>query len=343
MTIFNKQELLAKFNLVKSSIAKNSPMHTLNMLRINVDGDKFDLTGGNGELQVTVKGECTGKESFCECVPPSTFGVMISSAKGDIDVNVKDGKLNTLSGRSKFNIPCTDGQLYPMIKLDGEINNTKIKLIIQNIYKAAPQKDIRTMLNGVCLHAINKTLNAVATDSTMLLVQSVESDSDDFQIIIPNLSADFLANIDTDGFVVSSGSLKAVSHDNNLELITRLIDAKYLDWPRLLTDYPESFTVNKSDLLEAISTINKIENAKFAALKSDKGVLSVSTQDGNGGLVNTDIDFEGDNIDTQYDHRKLIQCLLSADVESIKLSFNKQGWMQSTNNGCRFFIAPMRK
>ena len=102
-------------------------MHTLNMLRINVEGNKFDLTGGNGELQVTVKGGCTGKESFCECVPASTFGVMISSAKGDIDVNVKDGKLNTLSGRSKFNIPCTDGQLYPMIKLDGEINKINIK------------------------------------------------------------------------------------------------------------------------------------------------------------------------------------------------------------------------
>ena len=62
MTIFNKQELLAKFNLVKSSIAKNSTINALNNLLLRVEPNEFWLTGGNGEIQVTAKG------SFeCDC------------------------------------------------------------------------------------------------------------------------------------------------------------------------------------------------------------------------------------------------------------------------------------
>lgn len=341
MTKFNKSELLKKFNLVKSGASKNSPLQILKMLKIKVDDNKFTLTTGNGEMQLSASGECGGG-SFDECVSLQTFGVMLSAAKNDIEIKIKDGKLNTLSGKSKFAIPCTDGSLYPTLKLDGDINNGNIRTIIDGVHNAAPKVNFRHNLVGVCLDVSNWVMSAIATDGHVLFINQQETDMNDFQIIIPLQAAEYLSNTDTDGYLVSNKSLKAVSLSDNLEIITRLIDAKYVDFKRIIADYEFKLSVNIAELLGSVSIISKIENASSAHLKSIDGSLIVSTKDGNGMAVSSEIVHSGDNIDFMYDPNNLLKCLsfMGNDIDS--LSFNGSGWMQSGNESKKFFIAPMR-
>ena len=56
---------------------------------------------------------------------------MLSAAKEDINIVVADGKLQTVSGRSKFNIPVLPGDMYPLLSIDGEINNINLRYIIE--------------------------------------------------------------------------------------------------------------------------------------------------------------------------------------------------------------------
>jgi len=342
MTTFNKQELASKFALVKNAIAKNSTMNHLKMLNINVSGNKFKLTGGNGEMQVTASGECIGDDAFNECVMPNTFSVMLGAAKNDINMTMKDSILSTVSGKSKFNIPSIDGEMYPLIKLDGDINQFNLKELIGSVYKAAPTKDTRNMLIGVCVQVTDNVISAVATDGSVLMINQHEIDMDDFQIIIPSGAAEYLGNNDADGFVVSGSSLKAVSAQNNLEVITRLVDAKYVQWERVVVDYSNKFTVNRADLIEAVRTINKIENASHVNLKSSGESMIISTKDGNGTSVVSEIDFSGDEVNVSFNPSKLMSCLQSVDCDEIEISFNSDGWIQSKNNNHKFFLASMR-
>lgn len=340
MTIFNKQELLTKFNLVKSSIAKNSTINALNNLRIYVKENSFELTGGNGELQVTSKGECIGTDSFSVCVSPSTFGVMLSAAKDDIFISIIDGKIQTSSARSKFNIPTIPGDMYPLLNIDGEINNVNLRYVVNDVYKAAPKIDVRTMMLGTCIdYDGTGMLNAVATDGTIMITSATASDLnvDKFSIIIPNQSSSFFANIDIDGFIISGNSIKAVSKQNNVEIISRLIDARYPDWRRILSDYSDKFEVNKEELKNAVSIINKSDK-QSTTLKSNDDLMSVSC-DG----ISTDIDFSGNEFNQSYDSGKLLTCIESIDSDKMEFSFDNRGWLQSQHNGVRFFIAPMRK
>lgn len=337
MTIFNKQELLIKFNLVKSSISRNSTITALNNLLIKVNGNKFELTGGNGELQVTAKGDCSGSESFSACVSPATFGVMLSAAKEDVQIALKDGKLQTISARSKFNIPTLIGDMYPIISIDGEVNNINLRYIINDVYKAAPKTDVRTMMMGTCIDYSDGMITAIATDGTIMIISSTKShiDGDIFSIIIPNQSAAFFANIDIDGFVVSEKSIKAISKENNVEIISRLIDSRYANWRRIVAYYNDKFEVNKEELKNAVSIISKSDK-QSATLKSNENSMSVYCEG-----INTDIDFSGDEFHKSYDANKLLTCIDAIDSDKMELSFDSKGMLQSQHNGVRFFIAPM--
>lgn len=339
MTTFNKQELLTKFNLVKSSIAKNSTINALNNLLIKVGNDGFELTGANGELQVTSKGKCAGNESFSVCISPSTFGVMLSAAKEDINIVVADGKLQTVSGRSKFNIPVLPGDMYPLLSIDGEINNINLRYIINDVYKAAPKIDVRTMMMGTCIDYDGEKLSAVATDGTIMIISSVNADieSEKFSIIIPNQSSSFFATTDIDGFFVSGNSIKALSKENNVEIISKLIDARYPDWRRIVSDYSDKFEVSKEELKNAVSIINKSDK-QSATLQSNEDIMNVYCEG-----ISTDIDFNGSKFNHAYDSGKLLTCIESIDSDKMEFSFDNRGWLQSQHNGVRFFIAPMRK
>ena len=339
MTIFNKQELLAKFNLVKSSIAKNSTINALNNLLLRVEPNEFWLTGGNGEIQVTAKGSLNGNESFSCCVSPAIFGVMLSAAKEDIQISLKDGKLQTTSARSKFNIPTIPSDMYPLLNIDGEVNNINLRNIIYDVYKAAPKIDVRTMMMGTCIDYDGKKLSAVATDGTIMIISSVNADieSEKFSIIIPNQSSSFFATIDIDGFFVSGNSIKAVSKENNVEIISRLIDARYPDWRRIVSDYSDKFEVSKEELKNAVSIINKSDK-QSATLQSNEDIMNVYCEG-----ISTDIDFNGSKFNHAYDSGKLLTCIESIDSDKMEFSFDNRGWLQSQHNGVRFFIAPMRK
>lgn len=342
MTTFNKQELQSRLALVKSSVAKNSPMASLNLLRISVSKDKFELTCGNGEIQVTAKGSCVGNETFSECVSPSTFAVMLSAAKNEIEITAKDGKLNTVSGRSKFAMPCTDGQLYPMLAMNDEINNVDISKLLSRVYKATAKNDVRIMLNGVCLHAKDHILNAIASDGAMMMVNTREHEIDDFQIIIPAKSAEFISSIETDGFVVSGQSLKVISITNGIEIITKLIDAKYVDWQRALTKHDKNFTVDKEQIINAVSIISSAGHDNVQ-LKSNDGYMSVSTYRTNDSVIDTSVDFEGDSIDAIFDPAKLMLCISALTQDKIELGFDSKGQMQATDEGFRFVLGGKRR
>lgn len=342
MTTFNKQELAAKFGLVKNAIAKTTTLNHLKMLNIRVQNNKFKLTGGNGEMQVTVTGDCIGDESFNECVMPGTFGVMLSAAKNDINIKSEGDILSTISGKSKFKIPSLSGDMYPLIKLDGDINQFNLRSLIESVYKAAPKSDARHMLMGTCVQVTNNVISAVTTDSAMLLLNQDQINMNDFQIIIPNGSAEYLGTNDTDGFVVSGNSLKAISEQNNLEVITKLIDARFPQWERIVFDYTSKFKVNRNELVESVSTINKIENVSSLNIKSSGESLIISTKDGDGTSVTGEIDFEGDEVNMSFAPSKLLACLKSIDCDDIEIYFDESKGAQSINNGQRFFLAPLR-
>lgn len=343
MTTFNKAELLSRFNIVRPAISSNSTFNAFKMLRIDVLGGVYQLIASDGLMQITAKGKCEGEASFSQCVDPKMFSVMLSAAKGDINIVLDDNKIKTVSGKSKFNIPSSSGDTFPCLTLDGEYNSLNLKEIIDTTYKAIPVKHTQPAFMGVGLDQRSGVLNAVATDSNMILINSVKNDGDDFQIIIPKDSAEYLANIDTDGFCVSDKSLKAYSKQDDFEIITKLIDAKMIDWRRVISDCSASITTDRNELLDSVMTIAKIENAQRLDIESSQSEMTISMKDGNGGMISNQIECIGDDVVWSLDPKKLAVCLGYIDADEIVIGINTMGALQSKNGSKQFALAMMKR
>lgn len=343
MTTFNKQELATKFALVKNVIAKTSTLNHLTMMHFVVDKNKFKLTGSNGEIQVTATGECSGDESFNVCVPPGTFNIMLGSAKNDINIKVKDLMMSTLSAKSKFNIPAIDGDMYPLLKMEGKVTPFNLKELIGSVYRSSSKNAATINMCGTCVQIKDNTIHAIATDAGSMFINRSEINHDNINIIIPNFSAEYLASTDTDGFMVSDKSLKATSSENGIELICKLIDAVFPPWERIVSTYEKSFTVEIQELIDSLSTVNKIENILSVNLKSENGVLVISAREGSGSSFSNEIEFKGDDVDISANPAKLLACLNAVDCVIIKIGFDTNKGFQSMNGSHMFLLSRYKK
>lgn len=341
--IFNKAELLSRFNVVKQAISANSPIQTFKMLRIDVNCNEYKLIASDGLMQITAKGRCDGDKVFSQCVDSKMFSVMLSAAKNEINIVFEDNKIKTSSGKSKFNIPATDGSMFPILTLNGEYNNLNLKEVIDTTYKVIPAKYKNPAFCGLCLEAIDGTLNAIATDGITLLLNTLKIDFDAFQVILPKDSAEFLANIDTDGFCINEKSLKAYSEQDNFEIITKLIDSQYPKWRGILSDAEKQIAVDFNDLSQSISTIAKIESAIRVDLIGNENNLNITMKDGNGVMIDSKIECAGDAIDWCVDPKRFAVCLDYIGGDEITISSTVRGGLQSIKDGKRFILAMTKR
>jgi DNA polymerase-3 subunit beta len=135
--------------------------------------------------------------------------------------------------------------------------------IIKALLTAAPKKDIRYYLNGICVDASKETVVLVATDGHMMLCFPVSADAiEDHingQFIIDRVDIDaikpmkagkhtlpLIIEVDEKGYTIS-GATKAVN---------TLVDGKFPDWRRVV---PQTISGELAQFnLELLSRINDI-------------------------------------------------------------------------------------
>jgi DNA polymerase III subunit beta len=135
--------------------------------------------------------------------------------------------------------------------------------IIKALLTAAPKKDIRYYLNGICVDASKETVVLVATDGHMMLSFPVSADAIEDRIngqfIIDRVDLDaikpakagkhtlpLIIEVDDKGYTIS-GATKAVN---------TLVDGKFPDWRRVV---PQTLSGELAQFnLELLSRINDI-------------------------------------------------------------------------------------
>lgn len=138
--------------------------------------------------------------------------------------------------------------------------------IIKALLTAAPKKDMRYYLNGICVDATKDTVVLVATDGHMMLSFPISADAIENRIngqfIIDRVDLDaikpakagkhtlpLIIEVDDKGYTIS-GATKAVNS---------LVDGKFPDWrrvvPQTLSGELAQFNL---DLLSRINDIRKV-------------------------------------------------------------------------------------
>ena len=162
------------------------------------------------------------------------------------------------------------------------VNGAQLKKGLQQVVFAASSDETRPVLTGVLFHTIDNKLMIAATDSYRLAEKNLGTNKEAVRLLIPASSLHDLLRILGDG-----GEDVSVTHDDqqvlfrvgDVELVTRLVDGNYPDYPKLIpSGFSSEATLKRSDFVNVtkVSSLFARESAGSVTIEVDEAAGSLS-------------------------------------------------------------------
>ena len=339
-----KKEFLDKLSIVSRAISVNSPLPSLQGIKLNVKEDRLLLTASDMDItiQITIeKNEDNGLviEETGDIVLDSKYIVdMIRKIDADtVEVETVDGLLLKISGEAvNFELNGINSENYPLIDLSKPderftIGGDLLKEIVTQTCFATSDKENRPVLNGVNMHYEDNKLTCVATDTYRLSQKILYlEDNHNFNITVPAKTLNEVAKIiGSDKEVEIAVSDRKIMFDmENIIIQTRLIDSAYPDTGRLIQPHFDYELV-----VDARSILNAIDRASF--IKNDDGVSIIRMEiDENEVIVTSKasevesvekiipVSYTGSKLNISFKGSYVYEAVRALNTFQIKMSFN---------------------
>ena len=160
----------------------------------------------------------------------------------------------------------------------------QLKKALQQVIFAASSDQTRPVLTGILLHVVEGVAYMASTDSHRLAEKNLGKTKKDYSLLIPATAMQDLLRIvgDVEGDVqITNDEQQVLFQAGDVELVARLIDAKYPDYRRLI---PEKFAVTanvkRADLvnLTKVSSLFARESAGSITINVDEADQTISVR-----------------------------------------------------------------
>lgn len=324
--VTTKQTLSAVMKKAAKIANPRATMPILSHVAIDFDGETCTITANDSARTYSERFKATGEAGRCAIEADKLLRAVNGMATGDVeltDTQIKQGRSKLkLLPRNYADLPQPD---YDDAQPCGIVAE-QLAGIIAEIGHAIPQKDVRTMLNG--LHLTNG--RAVATDGFRMAWVDCGYEGPD--LILPAESIRQMPEM-SGQVMVSDGQVVIESDD--ARYTTNLIDAKYPDWRRII---PKTFDATATVDADAI-----VQALKTAQIGGDKAKLTFS--DGQCHIVNDGAESACDaqcdaEVTVGFWIQYLVDAVVAAGTKSVTLGLNP------SIPGCivndRFVVMPVR-
>lgn len=267
------QENLAHgLSIVTRAVSPRSTLPVLANVLVATDEGRLRLSATNLELGITCWIGAKIENEGSTTVPARTFSDLVGTLSGqrvDLDLNVRNQKLNVLSGASTTNINCIDAQEFPPMPVadpsEGiQINVADLKEMIQQVVFAASTDEARPVLTGVQLTVqttgTTSTMTLCAADGFRLSVRKAELSASvgrAISVIIPARALSELARVATDSnqvvnMLLPPGRNQVIFRMKDVELVSQLIEGSYPDVQQIIPrSYKTRTVLSTSAFLKA--------------------------------------------------------------------------------------------
>ena len=277
----SREDLLKPLQLVVGVVERRQTLPILSNVLIILKDNRLSLTGTDLEVEIVghinlhasaEDGEITVPArklmDICKSLPEAT----------DITLNEKDGRVQIVSGRSRFTLSSLPANEFPSVDdgATGEtfaIKHTELKQLIGRTSFAMAQQDVRYYLNGMLLEVSDGRLRAVATDGHRLAMmdsEKIEFTSDKIQAIIPRKAVMELSRL-----LLDEGEITVALSDNHIQVVaedfrftSKLVDGAYPDYDRVVPKGGDKQLVGlREDLRSGFSRAAILSNEKYRGVK----------------------------------------------------------------------------
>ena len=360
-----KEALLKPLQTVVGIVERKQTMPILSNVLIEKETDKIRFTSTDLEIQITTS---IAVESDSDRSSAITVGgkklqeiLRILPEQSKVSIEVKDNKAQIKSNKSRFNLQSLPAQDFP--KLNNQLSNAKrinlsqlaLKNLLASVQFAMAQQDVRYYLNGVLLVIDGNKFRAVATDGHRLAYNAITLDQDyeKIEIIIPRkaiVELSKLLNDDETQIEIEFSSQQLKASFSGIELITKLIEGKFPDYQRVIPNYSNHLSINRTLVQQALQRAAILSNEKFRGVRfvlTERNLCIISSNsEQEEAQVEIETDYHGEAIDIGFNVNYLLDGLNSINTELAIFSFgNPNSSILITSPAdieFRYVVMPMR-
>lgn len=344
--ILFKENLKNGLSAAEKAVSENSSLPILKNILLKTSNNKIKLITTNLELAITklVSGKIIKEGSLT--VPFNTFYSIVNNTVHDrINLEKIDNNFIFKTDNYEAKIQGVYEEEFPIIpKLENtdnylEIDPQILKEAIGKVINAAHISDIRPEISGILFDFQLTILKLVATDSfrlaekTLIGNQFKHNFERGFKIIIPLKTVQEIVKIFSNDQPVRIflDNNQILLKNNDVELISRLIDGSYPDYEQIIPKETETeVLINKDHFINSVKLVSNFSgktNDVRLAIRNNQKTLEVYSMNQLLGENNylipakvKGIDFEG----IAFNWRYLLDGLRTIDGENVIFSSNGQ-------------------
>lgn len=337
-----RNTLLKPLQMISGVVERRQTFPILANVLIRVEEQKLFLTATDLEI------ELIGHVDLSE---PAEPGVITASARKLLDFcrTLDEDAVITLtfeeknavlrSGRSRLlltTLPVDDFPKMEETSFSTEflISQAKLKKLMSKVHFAMGQQDVRHYLNGVLFDMSQGTMRCIATDGHRLAFSAIHSiDSGDAQVkvILPRKSVlELVRLLDTNKeeditVCLSENHFRIKSSD--FTFTSKLINAQYPDYDKLIPRTMESVAITSRDLLkQALTRASILSNEKFRGirlhLEQDTLRIVANNPEQEEAEEIIQMEYQGNGIEMGFNVAYLIDVVSAISSKHIHWSYN---------------------
>lgn len=349
--VVSSAQLLKNLQKISGVISTNTVLPILEDFLFDIAKNNLTITATDLDTTMSVGMDIESKESFkvaiparilldsLKALPEQPITIAVDETTNGIEITTDNGKYK-LSGENSADFPkepTADG--VDEVKLASSILN---KGVSKTLF-AVSNDELRPAMTGVFFQLDDNGITFVATDAHKL-VKFNRSDvkGGNASFIVPkkalNLLKAVVPNNDTEVSVQFNKSNAFFSFDN-IQLICRLIDAKYPDYNAVIPkENPNLLSIQKDDFYASLRRTSIFSNKTThqVVLKMAGAELTVSAQDldfSNEASEKLSCDYQGNAMEIGFNAKFLLEMLGALDSTDINIELstpNRAGIIRPT-------------
>lgn len=338
--VVSSAQLLKNLQKISGVISTNTVLPILEDFLFDIDNNSLSITATDLDTTMSVSMDVESKESFkvaiparilldsLKALPEQPITIAVDETTNGIEITTDNGKYK-LSGENSADFPnAPSADDVESVTLMASILN---KGISKTLF-AASNDELRPAMTGVLFSLSDDGITFVATDAHKL-VKYNRSDvtGTPTSFIVPkkalNLLKAVVPNNETEVAVQYNKSNAFFSFDN-IQLICRLIDAKYPDYNAVIPkENPNLLSVQKDDFYSSLRRTSIFSNKTThqVILKMAGVELTVSAQDldfSNEASEKLTCEYKGNPMEIGFNAKFLLEMLSALDTSDINIELS---------------------
>lgn len=335
-----REDLLNALNaVIKATTSKGIQPILANVLITTVDTKSITLSATDLDISIeTTIPAIIEKDGKVTLSAKKLFEIVSSVSDKKISFSLDTEKMITKisSAQAKFDLLGIAADDFPTITKLDESKEVSFELVqfLKNIKQtifAAAAFESNNVLSGVFCKVVDDAIEFASTDGNRLarsISKLKNPSSKDFTAIIPARVLSELLRIASGksekniNVAVDEGQISFRLSD--VYILSRLLEGKYPDYPRLIPSNYETFVLAKrEELLSCVKRTAIMANERTNIIKIDiekhKLLFTANTPDMGDASDELEVDYKGSSIKIAFNYKFIIDALSSIDTELVKM------------------------